>query len=205
MDEGDVDDSAREPPAITASRISNAPSSSTRTALLLACSVGFVVVAFLFGPRPAKTTARGSTRAQSAAAVSAAALTAEQVRTAPPPSSAATASKMVPATVSRSAAAKSAEGVRSVETRAEAIEPAESGMLRITADPRAAIEITGSGFHQLQQTPLLGLKVPVGKYQVVFRNDTFGTPISAQVVVVAGASRSVHADFRQAEPTVTVR
>jgi hypothetical protein len=29
--------------------------------------------------------------------------------------------------------------------------------------------------------------------------------VSTQVMVVAGATRSVHADFRQAEPAVTVR
>ena len=79
------------------------------------------------------------------------------------------------------------------------------GVLRITADPRASIEVSGSNVHELRQTPVLGFKVPSGNYRIIFRNDTFGTPVSAQVMVVAGASRSVHADFRQAEPAVTVR
>ena len=84
-------------------------------------------------------------------------------------------------------------------------EAEEFGLLKVTADPRAAVELSGPHFHQLGQTPIVGMKVPTGRYQVVFRNDTFGTPVSAQVVVVAGGTRSVHADFRQAEPTVSVR
>jgi hypothetical protein len=74
----------------------------------------------------------------------------------------------------------------------------------LTADPRAAFEVTGPHFHQLGQTPMVALKLPTGRYEVVFRNDTFGTPVSAQVVVVADSTRSVHADFRQAEPLATV-
>ncbi|HYQ17296.1 MAG TPA: hypothetical protein VEQ58_16100, partial [Polyangiaceae bacterium] len=66
-------------------------------------------------------------------------------------------------------------------------------------------EISGPHFHQLGQSPMVGLKVPVGKYQVVFSNDTFGAPLSAQVMILSGVSRSVHADFRQAEPSVSVR
>jgi len=81
----------------------------------------------------------------------------------------------------------------------------ELGQLRITADPRATVEISGSGVHRVQQTPVVGLRVPAGKYQLVFRNETFGAPVNAAVVVLAGATRSAHADFRQAEPTVTVR
>jgi hypothetical protein len=51
---------------------------------------------------------------------------------------------------------------------------------------------------------MVGLKVPVGRYRVVFRNDTFGAPLNAEVVILTGVSRSVHADFRQAEPAVSV-
>jgi hypothetical protein len=84
-------------------------------------------------------------------------------------------------------------------------EPDQYGVLKITADPRAALELSGPHFHQLGQTPIVGLRVQAGKYLIVFRNDTFGTPVSAQVMVVAGGNRSVHADFRQAEPAVSVR
>jgi hypothetical protein len=77
--------------------------------------------------------------------------------------------------------------------------------LKLTADPRAVVEVSGPHFQRTAQSPIVGLKVPVGRYQVVFRNDTWGAPLSTQVVVVAGASRSVHADFRLSEPAVTVR
>ncbi len=83
--------------------------------------------------------------------------------------------------------------------------PEELGELKITADPAAAVEVSGPHFQKQLRSPIFGLKVPVGRYRIVFRNDTFGTPLNAQVVVVAGASRAVHADFRQAEPTVSVR
>ncbi|HEY0469844.1 MAG TPA: hypothetical protein VGC79_36915, partial [Polyangiaceae bacterium] len=72
------------------------------------------------------------------------------------------------------------------------------------ADPRAAVEISGPHFQKLGQSPMFGLRVPAGKYQVVFRNDTFGAPLSAQVMILAGVQRSVHADFRQAEPQVSI-
>jgi hypothetical protein len=83
-------------------------------------------------------------------------------------------------------------------------EPSLFGMLKITADPRAAVEISGPHFHQLGQSPIVGLKVPVGRFQIVFRNDTFGAPLSTQIMIVAGVNRSVHADFRQAEPAVSI-
>jgi hypothetical protein len=49
------------------------------------------------------------------------------------------------------------------------------------------------------------LKLPPGAYSVTFRSPTFGAPVVTQVELGAGTSRSVHADFRAAEPTVTVR
>lgn len=94
---------------------------------------------------------------------------------------------------------------KKVAHAAASAEPEQLGSLRITADPGATIEISGPRFHQVARSPIAGLKVPVGKYAILFRNDTFGAPLSAQAVVLAGATRSVHADFRQAEPTVVVR
>jgi hypothetical protein len=78
-------------------------------------------------------------------------------------------------------------------------------VLKITADPRADVVLTGPNFRQVGQSPMIGLKLPAGRYQVLFRNDTFGAPLNAQVTVAAGMNRSVHADFRQAEPAVSVR
>ena len=107
---------------------------------------------------------------------------------------------------SRPASRKAAESapIRTAVPGASA-GPEPVGALKITADPRATVEVSGAHFQQFGQTPLVGLKVPVGRYQIVFRNDTFGAPLSAQVMVVAGATRSVHADFRQAEPAISVR
>ena len=92
----------------------------------------------------------------------------------------------------------------SPSTPAASAEPEQFGLLKVTADPRAAVEVSGPHFHQVGQSPLLGLRVPVGRYQVVFRNETFGAPLNAQVMILSGVSRSVHADFRQAEPAVSV-
>jgi len=97
----------------------------------------------------------------------------------------------------------SAGSVAATNSTASA-EPEQFGVLKITADPRALVEIIGPGFHRTAQSPLFGLKVPVGKYQIVFRNDTFGAPLNAQVMMLSGVNRSVHADFRQAEPAVSV-
>lgn len=84
-------------------------------------------------------------------------------------------------------------------------EAEQFGVLKITADPGALVEINGPHFHQQARSPIAGLRVPVGKYAIVFRNDTFGAALSTQASVLAGVTRSVHADFRQAEPTVSVR
>lgn len=101
----------------------------------------------------------------------------------------------------RFSAKKTEEGARSPA----ALASEQLGALKITADPQAEVVVSGLNFHQVGQSPMIGLKVPAGRYQVVFRNDTYGAPLNAQVMVVAGASRSVHADFRQAEPAVSVR
>jgi hypothetical protein len=44
-----------------------------------------------------------------------------------------------------------------------------------------------------------------GTYRVSFRSETYGSPVTTQVTLESGAHRSVHADFRAAVPTVTVR
>jgi hypothetical protein len=77
--------------------------------------------------------------------------------------------------------------------------------LRLTADPPATVTVVGARVSQTHVTPVPGLKLPPGSYSVTFRSPTFGAPVVAQVELGAGVSRSVHADFRAAEPTVTVR
>jgi len=81
----------------------------------------------------------------------------------------------------------------------------ESGTLKLTADPPAVVTVEGPGFSQTSPTPLRSLPVPPGTYRVTFRSETYGSPVTSQVTLVAGARRSVHADFRAAVPTITVR
>jgi len=82
---------------------------------------------------------------------------------------------------------------------------ASSSVLRLTADPPASVTVVGSRVSQTHVTPVVGLKLPPGSYSITFRSPTFGSPVVAQVELGPAASRSVHADFRAAEPTVTVR
>jgi hypothetical protein len=86
-----------------------------------------------------------------------------------------------------------------------AAEVAAQGALRLTADPKATVTVVGARVAQTHVTPVPGLKLPPGSYSVTFRSPTFGAPVVAQVELLAGALRSVHADFRAAEPTVSVR
>jgi eukaryotic-like serine/threonine-protein kinase len=84
-------------------------------------------------------------------------------------------------------------------------EVAATALLRLTADPKASVTIVGARVSQTHVTPVSSLKLPPGSYSVAFRSPTFGAPVVAHVDLPAGTSRSVHADFRAAEPTVTVR
>jgi hypothetical protein len=75
----------------------------------------------------------------------------------------------------------------------------------MTADPQATVTVVGGRISQTQLTPVRALKLPPGVYSVTFRSPTFGDPVAARVELGAGATRSVHADFRAALPTVVVR
>jgi len=75
----------------------------------------------------------------------------------------------------------------------------------MTADPQATVTVVGGRVAQTLVTPVRALKLPVGAYSVTFRSPTFGEPVVARVELASGASRSVHADFRAALPTVVVR
>ncbi|RYZ07192.1 MAG: serine/threonine protein kinase [Myxococcales bacterium] len=78
-------------------------------------------------------------------------------------------------------------------------------LLRLTADPPAVVTVVGGKVSQTLSTPVRGLKLPPGAYSVTFRSPTFGEPVAARVELGASASRSVHADFRAAVPTVQIR
>jgi len=73
-----------------------------------------------------------------------------------------------------------------------------------TADPQATVTVVGGRISRTQLTPVRALKLPPGVYSVTFRSATFGEPVVARVELGAGTSRSVHADFRAALPTVVV-
>ncbi len=109
----------------------------------------------------------------------------------------------LPATPPASAPSPAADSAR--EPPSPAANRVADGTLRLTADPQAVVSVSGNGFSQTSATPVRSLAVPPGRYRVVFRSETYGAPVATEVTLAAGATRSVHADFRAAEPSVTVR
>jgi hypothetical protein len=84
------------------------------------------------------------------------------------------------------------------------VAPADA-TLRLTADPAAIVSIEGTGFSQTTPTPVRALSLRPGSYRVSFRSETYASPVTTQVTLASGTKRNVHADFRAAVPTVTVR
>ena len=199
-----VDDGGREPSGISSSKHSRAPRSNTGLTLLLAASGAFVGVAFAVAPRAkspsvvAPTFVQTPVRAPTTSVPVTAAQAPESVAVLPPKAPTPSTSRLVPVRAIDSSNGRAAAPASSAETE-------QFGLLKLTADPRAVVEVSGPHFQRTAQSPIIGLKVPIGRYQVVFRNDTWGAPLGAQVVVVAGVSRSVHADFRLTEPAISVR
>ena len=200
-------DNSGEPSGISSSKLSRAPNGNTGFAILAACSTAFIAVAFAFGPRASVPRVLGLQHSPDAAPTVSTSNLPKAIET----------SSLSPAQTSLPRLSLGVTNTRPPSQKTDEIahargpgadssaEPDQYGLLKITADPRAAFEVSGPHFHQLGQTPIVGLRVQAGKYLIVFRNDTFGTPVSAQVMVVSGGNRSVHADFRQAEPAVSVR
>jgi hypothetical protein len=77
--------------------------------------------------------------------------------------------------------------------------------LRLTADPPAVVSVEGDGFEQTSTTPVRGLSLRPGAYRVTFRNETYRSPVATRIVLEPGGERSLHADFRAAEPRITQR
>jgi serine/threonine-protein kinase len=196
-----VDDGGPDPSGISSSKLSRPPRNNTGIALVVAASAAFVGLAFAFAPR-AKPPAVAAPVSTPVLAPSATALVLPLA-----PSTGGSVQEPAPPRPPRSAAWSHVAD--SSHTRPPALaasaEPEQFGVLKLTADPRAVVEVSGPHFQRSAQSPVVGLKLPVGRYRVVFRNDTWGAPLGTQVVVVAGVSRSVHADFRLAEPTISVR
>jgi hypothetical protein len=87
---------------------------------------------------------------------------------------------------------------------AEPAPAAPDAVLKLTADPHASVRVDGASVHEVRDTPVVALKVPAGQYQITFQSQTLGRPLTTQIFLVAGASRSVHADFREAEPALRI-
>jgi serine/threonine-protein kinase len=83
--------------------------------------------------------------------------------------------------------------------------PVASATLRLTADPPAVVSVEGDGVEQTSTTPVRGLTLRPGVYRVTFRNETYRSPVATRVVLEPGGERSIHADFRAAEPRITQR
>ena len=197
---------AREPSGISSSKASPAPGRGSDFALLAACSGAFIALAFAFAPPP------NVQRAVNLGEMRPAAPTLAVPDGSPAPGRespvvfvlAGATPNPKPSPSSKPPPQKREEKRPHVSV-VEPSDPEQFGALKLTADPQAAFEVSGPHFHQLGQTPIMSLTLPAGRYRVMFRNETFGAPVSAQVVVVSAGTRSVHADFRQAEPAVTVR
>ena len=96
-------------------------------------------------------------------------------------------------------------GGASASTASASSASASSGLLKLTADPPATVTVVGSRVSETHVTPVRSLKLAPGSYSVTFRSATFDAPVVTRVELAPGGSRSVHADFRAARPTVVVR
>jgi serine/threonine protein kinase len=127
------------------------------------------------------------------------------VASAAPPSSAVTSLAPSAAPVPPLRSTPPSHGVAAVSASAPTtLDDAGNAQLRLTADPPATVTVVGARVSQTHVTPVRGLKLEPGVYSVTFRSPTFGEPVVARVELAPGGSRSVHADFRAAIPTVAV-
>ena len=173
-------------------------------------SAGLLGVALWFGARPAPpalpntAAARGSTQPVAAPALAAAL----PLSSAPTASSSGVALGGVAQVSSGSASPLPVRSglpkTAAVSPSASATDAAASAQLRLTADPQATVTVVGPHGAQTLETPVRGLKLAPGVYSVTFRSPTFGEPVVARVELASGASRSVHADFRAAFPSIVV-
>jgi len=80
-------------------------------------------------------------------------------------------------------------------------EPTGSASLSLTALPGTHVQVAGRDY----TTPVSGLSLPAGRYEVTFRNATWDGPVSTQIVLSPGKASRVHADFTNEPPRVLVR
>ncbi|HVJ19294.1 MAG TPA: serine/threonine-protein kinase [Polyangiaceae bacterium] len=182
-------------------RLSQSPSrspappapSTVRRAALVAVPVGLLVAALAVASslRPAPSSGAPAPARPAPAPVTSVSVSVAISAEPPPPEP--FASTSAPASATPSA------------QRSAMVSPDRSGTLRLTADPEAVVSIDGQGVHQTRTTPVRSLVLKPGSYQITFRNGTYGPPVAAPVTITTGGTRSVHVDFRQVEPRLTVR
>ena len=191
--------------AMPRSTAPSAPSKSFPWAIAGSSAVLLGIVAFVsLRSGAASNAAQAPSRGASALAVSI------PLPDTPPPSAAPPTSALGAPTASNTSPALPARSMTPVRSIAPApasasgVDDAVSAQLRLTADPPATVTVVGARVSQTHVTPVRGLKLEPGVYSVTFRSPTFGEPVVARVELSAGGSRSVHADFRAAIPTVVV-
>ena len=79
------------------------------------------------------------------------------------------------------------------------------GRLRLTADPAATVSVRGMGQRRVFETPVRELRLAPGSYTVTFNSPTYDAPLVTRVDMLSGAVLRIHADFREADPRLTVR
>jgi len=83
--------------------------------------------------------------------------------------------------------------------------PTGSATLRLTSDPQATVTVVGGKISKSLITPVAALELPPGRYSISFRSATFEQPVAETVDLIANTSKSFHADFRAAVPTLQKR
>ena len=191
------------------SKLSRPPAPASGFALLVVASVSFVAIAFAAARRSDLPRPIAPSRGLSAKPPSTASAPIEQTEplgVKAPATPAARNGPVGPSPALRVSAQNSPEAPRARSSGpSPSAELEQVGLLKITADPPAQIELRGPHVQTSGRSPMLGLRLSPGTYQIIFRNDTSSAPLQTEVRIVSGASRSVHADFRQAEPAVSVR
>jgi len=150
------------------------------------------------GAAPAIVLARPETSAAAPSAAASVSSTRPRERSTPSATPAAPASSTTPV------APVASQPSPSPAAAPNEVAPADA-TLRLTADPVALVRVEGAGFSQTAPTPVRSLVLRPGSYRVSFRSETYASPVTTQVTLASGAKRNVHADFRAAVPTVTVR